>query len=84
MGSEMCIRDRLASIAEDADEKTETGEEEATRAKYGLAVLVGTGLVSLLLGGGGMYLFGRGKEEEFVEESRTELNFDAVSNESGS
>ena len=78
------LKKKLASIAEEADEKTEAGEEEATRAKYGLAVLLGTGLVSLLLGGGGMYLFGRGKEEEFVEESPTELNFDTVSNESGS
>ena len=77
------LKKKLASIAEKADGETGDGEADA-KASYGLGTLIGTGLVSLLLGGGGMFLFGRQKEEEFEEESRTDLKFDAVSDESGS
>jgi len=77
------LKKKLASIAEKAE--GESGNEEgASAASYGLSALIGTGLVSLLLGGGGMYLFGRGREEDFEEEPRTDLKFDTVSSESGS
>jgi len=73
---------KLASIAEKADGQEVAGE--AAPAKYGLSTLIGTGLVSLLLGGGGMFLFRKDNEGEFQDEPRTDLKFDTVSSESGS
>ena len=79
------LKEKLASIAEKEDEK-KAEEEGEGGAKFGLATLIGTGLVSLLLGVGGMFLIGKGKQEEEEYEARqeTDLNFDTVSPESGS
>ena len=51
------LKKKIASIAEKKDE--ESGEE-GEGAKFGLATLLGTGLVSLLLGIGGMFLITKG------------------------
>ena len=78
------LKKKIASIAEKKDE--ESGEE-GEGAKFGLATLLGTGLVSLLLGIGGMFLITKGKQEEEEFEARqqeTDLNFETVSSESGS
>ena len=78
------LKAKLASIAEEADD-SESGEDgEAAPAKYGLGTLIGTGLVSLLLGGGGMFLLRKESEDELKEESKTDVEFDSVASGSGS
>jgi len=76
---------KLASIAEKADPDAAASGDTVTDG-YGIAALVGTGLVSLLLGGGGMFLLSRGNEGHDFEQSQPnqQLKFDSVSSESGS
>ena len=76
---------KLASIAEKEDGEEQVGEDGEVATTYGFGTLIGTAMVSLLLGGGGMFLFGKAREEEAIaSKPETDLKFDTVSTESGS
>ncbi|QEG24641.1 hypothetical protein [Mariniblastus fucicola] len=77
------LQSTISTMAEKAEDASAEGESDESTT-FGWGALVGTALVSLLLGGGGMFLVRRETDDDVaVEQEASEMKFEAVSSDTG-